>query len=67
MKSIIKKIYEKKGRIYKNQRIGSGRIVFALGKGLDGKIGADLTLYRGKEMYTLIIPEIRNSYSCTMR
>lgn len=66
MRKLLEHIYEKKGRIYKNQKIGSGRIVFGLGKGLDGEIGADLTLYRSTEgldtMYTLILPEIRKSY-----
>lgn len=66
MRKLIEHIYKKKGRIYKNQKIGSGRIVFALGKGLNGEIGADLTLYRStgrrSKMYTLILPEIRKSY-----
>ena len=66
MRKLLEHIYEKKGRIYINQKIGSGRIVFALGKGLNGEIGADLTLYKSTEgldtMYTLILPEIRRSY-----
>ena len=66
MRRLLEHIYEKKGRIYKNQKIGSGRLVFGLGEGVDGEIGADLTLYRSTEgldtMYTLILPEVRKSY-----
>jgi len=62
VQDLIETIYNKKGRIYKNREIGSGRIVFALGEGLGGEVGADLTLYRGNEMYTLFLPDIRRSY-----
>jgi len=67
MKKLIEHIYKKKGRIYKNQRMGSGRLVFALGKGFNGEVGADLTLYKSTEglskMYTLILPDVRKSYT----
>jgi len=62
IQDLIETVYSKKGRIYKNQKIGSGRIVFALGEGLGGEVGADLTLYAKNTMYTLFIPDISRSY-----
>lgn len=57
MKKLLKHIYEKKGRIYKNQKIGSGRAVFAIGEGTNGEIGAYATLYKstgeGHRSYTI--------------
>lgn len=66
MRKLLEHIYKKKGRTYINKKIGSGRIVIALGEGIDGEIGADITLYKSTEglskMYTLILPDIRDSY-----